>query len=400
MKKRILFVDDEQMVLDGLQRMLRPMREEWDMAFTSSGKEALGLMSQAPFDVVVSDMRMPEMNGAQLLAEVLHRYPHTVRLILSGHADKDLILKCVGSTHQYLAKPCRADDLQAAIARAGELNDSLKDKGLRQLVSCMQSVPSMPKLYLEIVKKLEDPEIGLDAIGDIIGKDLGMASKILNLVNSSFFGLAREISQPAEAVSHLGVETIKSLVLCVHVFSQFEPNKSAGFSLERLWTHSQNTAGLAKAIACMEDADQKVIDESFVAGLLHDVGKLILAANFPAEYGRVLQAGRTGSVSLVAAEENTFGANHAELGGYLMGLWGLPVPVVEAIALHHNPGQCTHKGFSPLTAVHAANALVNFEKPQKNVFVPEMLDSDYLKLLGLEHRLETWRSNGGSNLEL
>ena len=105
MKKRILFVDDETMVLEGLHRMLRPMREEWEMVFVESGAQALDLMSQAPFDVVVSDMRMPRMNGAQLLAEVLKRYPQTVRLILSGHADRDLILKCVGSTHQYLAKP-------------------------------------------------------------------------------------------------------------------------------------------------------------------------------------------------------------------------------------------------------------------------------------------------------
>src|SRR6266446_223491 len=225
MKKRILFVDDEPMVLDGLQRMLRPMRAEWEMVFVASGSEALELMGQAPFDVVVSDMRMPQMNGAELLAEVLKRYPQTVRLILSGHADKDLILKCVGSTHQYLAKPCRPEHLKAAITRAGELNESLKDKGLRNLISCMERVPSMPKLYIEIVEKLEDPGVGLDVIGDIIGKDIGMAAKILKLVNSSFFGLGREISEPAEAVSYLGVETIKSLVLCVQVFTQFESTK-------------------------------------------------------------------------------------------------------------------------------------------------------------------------------
>ena len=105
-KTRILFVDDEPLVLQGLQRMLRPMRNEWEMAFVESGRRALEEMATLPFQVVVSDMRMPGMNGAQFLSHVQELYPRTVRLILSGHADKDLIMKCVGTAHQFLAKPC------------------------------------------------------------------------------------------------------------------------------------------------------------------------------------------------------------------------------------------------------------------------------------------------------
>ena len=378
-----------------MQRMLRSMRAEWEMAFVSSGAKALELMSQSPFDVVVSDMRMPQMNGAELLAEVLKRHPQTVRLILSGHADKDLILKCVGATHQFLAKPTRAEDLKAAITRAANLNSSLKDKGLRQLVSCMQHVPSMPKLYVQIVEKLQDPEVGLDVIGDIIMKDPGMVSKILKVVNSSFFGLGREISSPAEAVSQVGAEMVKSLVLSVHAFSQFESTTLGGLSIDSLWQHSQSTANLAQAIARMEDSDQKLVDEAFVGGLLHDIGKLVLASNFPAEYARIVEIGRKGAVSLVTAEENTLGANHAEVGGYLLGLWGLPVPVVEAIALHHNPAQSTYLDFTPLTAVHAANALVNFQGPVDKLFESKCIDSAYLQNLGLHERLEVWRGKGG-----
>src|SRR6185369_2652759 len=146
MRKRILFVDDEPLVLEGLQRMLRPMRAEWEMAFVDKGAKALELMAQTPFDVVISDMRMPGMNGAELLAEVLKRFPKTVRLILSGHADRDLVLKCVGSTHQYLSKPCQPDELKAVITRAGDLDQSLRDQSLRQLVSRMDRLPSMPSL--------------------------------------------------------------------------------------------------------------------------------------------------------------------------------------------------------------------------------------------------------------
>src|SRR5437868_3428168 len=168
MKKRILFVDDEPMILEGLRRALRSLNGEWDMAFVESGQKALELMAELPFDVVIADMRMPGMNGAQLLAEVWKRFPKTVRLILSGHADPDLILECVGTAHQYLSKPCQAKDLKAAISRASNLEQSLKDESLRHLVSRLESVPSIPSLYVEIVEKLQNPLVDSEEIAEII----------------------------------------------------------------------------------------------------------------------------------------------------------------------------------------------------------------------------------------
>jgi len=399
MKKRILFVDDEVLVLEGLQRMLRPLRVEWDMVFVDSGIKALQLMGQSPFDVIISDMRMPGMNGAELLAEVLKRFPKTVRLVLSGYADRDLILKCVGSTHQYLSKPCRPEELKAAVTRASNLEQSLKDQNLRQLVSRLDRLPSIPSLYVQIVEKLQDPEIGVDQIGDIVAKDMAMTAKILKLVNSAFFGLGRQISSPSDAVSYLGMETIKSLVLSVHAFSQFSSVKLGEFSIDALWLHSQHTAGLAKEIARIEEAEHKLLDDCFVAGLLHDTGKLILASNFPIEYNQVLETDRAGRVALLAAEERAFGANHAEVGGYLLGLWGLPVPVVEAIALHHQPGMSPGLAFSPLTAVHAADALIRAHRNQSERSLAEELDLKYLATLGLDSRLEHWRAAADANLQ-
>src|SRR5579862_4385707 len=182
MKKRILFVDDEPLMLDALRRVLRPLNAEWDMAFVESGQKALELIAQVPFDGIIADMRMPGMNGAELLAEVWKRAPKTVRLILSGHADPDLILECVGTAHQYLSKPCKTKDLQAAISRASDLELSLRDENLRRLVSRLESVPSIPSLYVEIVEKLQDPLVGTDEIGEIVLKDLAMTAKILKLV--------------------------------------------------------------------------------------------------------------------------------------------------------------------------------------------------------------------------
>jgi HD-like signal output (HDOD) protein len=392
MKKRILFVDDDPLVLDGLRRVLRPMGSEWDMAFVESGEKALEIMGQLPFDVVIADMRMPGMNGAQLLAEVWKRFPKTVRLILSGHADPDLILECVGTAHQYLAKPCQATDLKAAISRASGLEESLRDESLRHLVSRLDRVPSIPAIYTEMVEKLQDPDVGADEIGQIVAKDLAMSAKILKLVNSAFFGLGREVSSATDAVTYLGLDTIKSLVLSIHAFSQFDGTKLGGFSIDALWAHSQRTAEVAREIAQTEDAGPKVMDEAFVAGLLHDVGKLVLASNFLADYDRVLEAGSGRTAALLEAEQQTFGANHAEIGGYLLGLWGLPVPVVEAIALHHNPSKSPSLAFGALTAVHVANGLLNSLNSQDKGLRDQDLDLSYLGALGLEPRVDTWRA--------
>jgi len=391
MKTRILFVDDDPLVLQGLQRMLRCMRQEWEMEFVESGESALARLEQADFDVVVSDMRMPGMNGAELLDTVMRRHPKTVRLILSGHADRDLILRCVGATHQYLAKPCDPDELKLTITRAAQSEGSLQSEALRVLVARIECLPSLPDLYSEIVEKCRDPETVIEDIAVIVARDLAMTAKILKLVNSAFFGLGRSISSVHEAVSYLGIETIKALVLSLDAFSQFQEVSECGFSFGELWRHSMETAATARAIARFEKADQKALDESFASGLLHDTGKLVMAYNFPAAYADAVRASQHRGLSLIACERETFSASHAEVGGYLLGLWGLPVGVVEAIAFHHTPRLSRGQGFSALTTVHLADFLVREAQVESGLPGRPELDTGYLEELGLPGRIDRWR---------
>ncbi len=390
MKKRILFVDDEEFALSGLDRSLRSMRGEWDMEFVGSGLAALNRMAEAPFDVIVSDMRMPGMSGAELLNEVMKRHPQTVRLILSGYADHDLILKCVGATHQYLAKPCDAKTLRMTVQRAAHLEESLKSEDLRLVVNRCSVLPSLPRLYSEIIEVLQDPEAGVQDIGAIIVKDVAMTAKILKLVNSTFFGLGNEITNPSEAVAYLGTETIKSLILITHAFSDSEIRLD-GLTLESLWAHSLATSNAARTVAFCEGAEKKLLDESFVAGLLHDIGKLVFAINLPKEYQTAINFARAKQLPLAVAEKQVFGATHADVGGYLLGLWGLPVPVVEAIALHHRPESTMLRTFSPLTAVHVGNTLASQEHPVIAGIPPAEPDLNYLTTLDLKTHLPAWR---------
>jgi putative nucleotidyltransferase with HDIG domain len=393
-KTRILFVDDEPLVLQGLQRMLRPMRNEWEMAFVESGRRALEEMATLPFQVVVSDMRMPGMNGAQLLLQVQELYPRTVRLILSGHADKDLIMKCVGTAHQFLAKPCEPEALRTAIARASAFNSSVKSERMKQLIAQMDCLPSIPSLLNEIVEKLQDENCSLEEVGNIISKDLAMAAKLLKLVNSAFFGLRRQISDPSDAATYLGLDIIKALVLAVHAFSSFEGRKTGPISLETLWTHSLEVASLAKRIAQSAGAPKAIVDESFVAGMLHDIGKLALASNLPDEYAKIFELSKGKGLPLPAAEEMILGANHADVGGYLLSLWGLPPGVVDAINYHHDPERGSLDGFTPMTSVHVADALVREAElsGDDGAQNPDTLvNMNYLEAAGLVESLPEWK---------
>ncbi len=388
--RRILFVDDEPNVLQGLQRMLRPLRNEWETAYAGNGQEALKLLAESSFDVVVSDMRMPGMDGAQLLNEVMKHHPQVVRIILSGHSDQQSILRSVGAAHQYLSKPCDADTLKNTVAQACGLRELLASKTLKELVAQMNSLPSLPSLYVEVMQELQSPDGSLQKVGQIIAKDVGMSAKILQLVNSAFFGLRRHVGSPSEAAIFLGVDTVRALVLSVNIFSQFDRAQLKNFSIESLWTHSSLTGALAKQIAKAEGAEPKTVDYAFMAGLLHDVGKLVLAVDLPDKYSQTLALAHAQKKPLSEVERETLGATHAEVGAYLLGLWGLPDPIVEAIAYHSCPSCCLDHKFSPLTAVHVANALEHETRPANDEVAP-VLDMEYLSELRLTHRLDVWR---------
>lgn len=393
-RRKVLFVDDEPMVLAGLQRMLRSLRQEWDMTFATSGAEALALLEQSPYDVVVSDMRMPGMTGADLLCEVMRRYPRTARLILSGFADRELSMKCAAAAHQFLSKPCDPETLKNIINRTIELDHWLQSESLKALGSRLSKLPSLPALYYELIERLRDPEASLEDIGQIVSRDPAMTAKLLQLVNSAFFGMPREVSSATEAVLLLGLETVKGLALWMHVFAEYQGARTAGFSLERLSTHCLSTGILARGLARLENASPLVTDEALTAGMLHDVGKLVLAANLPDEYCQVRQRAQEEQIPLVEAEREAFGACHAEVGGYVLGLWGLPVAIVEAAALHHRPAVSQQTQFSPLTAVHVANVLDSQFLGRDEAVAPA-LDLEYLARLGLQDRIEAWQEHAG-----
>lgn len=399
MRKRILFVDDDEMLLQGLKRMLRPYRDEWDTVFVDSGAMALEAMEQAPFDVVVADMQMPVMSGAELLQEVMNRYPLTIRIILSGYADNELTFKAMGATHQYLAKPCDSETLRSVLHRVMDSVEILHNQELKMLIGQMKALPSLPVLYHEIMEKLKNPNVHMEDITSIIAIDLGMSAKIMQLVNSAFFGLPYQASDLKVAVSLLGLNVITALFLSMNIFSEVKELSIPGFSMENLWSHSLATATLAHKISKLESRNNTIADEAFTAGILHDSGRIVLAINFPVRYQEAISLAKQQRCVISDAERVIFEQTHSRVGGYLMSLWGLPKPVVEAVSYHHDPGFIPGQTFSALTAVHIANSLVE-SSSQKRDLVSSPLDLNYLKSIKRLDRLPAWRKlvpNEGSN---
>jgi len=390
-RKTILFVDDEKKVLDGLARMLRPFRKAFDMHFVISPKEALSLMERQEVDIIVSDVRMPVMDGISLLNEVKRRYPNTMRIILTGQSSVDATLKSIGIAHQFLDKPCEPIKLKNLLQRALFIKKLMTHPTIEKLVADLDTLPSMPSIYIEIQRKLSDPNSSVEEIAKCIEKDVAMSAKILQLVNSAFFGHFSHVESPAKAVHLLGLETIKALVLSLHIFSQYEDRKGLPFSLNSLWKHSMYVGNLAKEIAIAELQDKKTSDYAFIGGMLHDIGKLILAVNMSDKYKKAIEISKREAIELFRAEARVFKTSHAEIGGYLMGLWGLPGPVVEAIVYHHHPECYPCNEFDALAAVYAANILKFHKKEDMDrEAIKKRFSKDFLNRIGCEDRIDGW----------
>jgi HD-like signal output (HDOD) protein len=277
------------------------------------------------------------------------------------------------------------------IARAVGLRELLANAQLRSVVSRLQNLPSVPRVYQEVVRRIEENDVSLRSVGDVVSQDIGMTAKILQLVNSSFFGVPRHVTDPSHAVCLLGVEVLKTLILTVHIFSELASDRLGSLGLDHLWEHCTRCGVLARRIAELEGADKNTCDSAFMAGLLHDAGKLILAANLPTERADCLALTEDGSLTPLQAELQVFGATHAEVGAYLLGIWGLPDAIVEAVAFHHRPSASRGCGFTAVTAVHVADAIEHAMHCHGTDARLETLEWPYLSRLGVSDHVSEWQ---------
>jgi HD-like signal output (HDOD) protein/CheY-like chemotaxis protein len=393
MSKTILFVDQERYVHKALQRSFRKMRAQWDMHFADNPAEAISILAAVPVDVLITGTGFAEgQSGLDLLAEVREKHPRVVRIVMSGSTDRYVVLKSVNIAHQFLSKPCEDSTLQAAIVRAFMMKELLDQPAIKKVLSRIDSLPSLPALYVELVEELKSEEACLQKVSDIIAKDPALTAKLLKVVNSSFFGLPQSVSNPAKAVSLLGLDIVQAIVLSSGIFDRFKKLTIPEFSLERLWQHGMRVALFGKVIAQVAGLDRKSAESAFTAGLLHDIGKLLIATHLSGPFAEMVKYARARSVSMAEAEMAILGTTHAQVGAYLLGLWGLPDPIVEAAAFHHTPSLKAGVVFGPVVIIHVADAFAHagdaLADPQRIV---EGIDLSPLQQLGRLQELQGWR---------
>lgn len=375
-KLRVLFVDDEPAILRGLRSVLHRDRAVWDMAFANSASEALTLMDQGPFDVVITDMRMPEMDGAELLSVVQAKWPATCRIVLSGQADRDSLLRVMPTMHSFLSKPCRSDDLRAAIKRCTSVLSITSDPALRSLIGRVDRLPSPPETFMRLTKVAQDPRARIDDIAAVVAQDSAFALKVMQIASSAAFGEGAQTTSLHRCVAYLGIELLKVIALSDNLYSAYR-GPTLPISLEALQAHALRTATLARAF--IKD------DLAFAAGLLHDIGRVVLQLGLPAEYGKMLEELKHTGESLVAGEKRVFGADHAAVGGCLMRTWGLPEQLIEAVEHHHEPELASATVADVIAVVGVAEALADNSDATQ-------IDLEFLQRTNLIDKLPAWRA--------
>ena len=396
--KRVLFVDDEENLLNGLKHMLHRMRSSWHMSFVTGGEQALSLMDDEPeYDVVVSDLHMPGMHGAEFLKHVCEKFPEVIRIVLSGNLGAESLTEAAGVAHQILAKPCDPDHLRNILARAFTLCERMENSTVKTTLMRMGTLPSVPVLYWRIMEEISSAEPSVEKVAQIISKDPGMTAKVLKLVNSHTSPKDR-VSNIMYATHMLGLENLKSFVLVAELFENVQQEElSESFDVDALWQHGLTVGECARSIAEFETTDRRIIDDSYTAGLLHDIGLLILASKLPDEFDEVLQEARNNGITLIQAEKNVLGVTHAEVGAYLLDLWGLADDIVKSISHHFFPSGDPdemytleeEENFTALTAVHAANYFCE-EETATDEYGKAELDMVYLQGLELDGNVSHW----------
>lgn len=382
--KRVLFVDEDTATVTTLRSAFRRERAPWHTEFVQSGEQALAALERERFDAIVSDLHIAHMDGPELLAQVRERHPEVVRLCLSGNLDEELFLRAVPVAHQFLSKSCPAETVLEILERACSLGSLLQDVAVRQLISRLDGLPATPRTFQELSAAIARPTAHTDDISAIVSNDQALCVKTLQIVNSALFRRAAPITSIPAAINFVGLEMLKSLALSACVFNALDAASDTGRLLADLQSRSIRKARCARVLLDGEHG----ADEAFTAALLLDIGQAVLALGAPAQFARMVELAHQRAAPWHEVEPECFGTTHPQVGACLLGLWGLPLELIEAVAHHHSPSTVPHVHTRVLTAVHLADAMI--EGPAAPVRLTERLDAEFVSRPEVARWLRAW----------
>jgi HD-like signal output (HDOD) protein len=367
------------------------MRKEWKMEFVTKASDALDVLKEDHYDIIVSDMRMPGMDGVKLLEKVRKKYPDVIRFMLSGYCVQPIQGRAARCVHQFIPKPYEAEKLSKLVSRAFALRDRIRSKKATEVLSNLKALPVMPKTYQQVIDKLSSGSSSPREVGKLISRDIGLSSKLLQVANSAFYSNPTKIVDPVRAVVHLGLKAVEGLVLANGIFSKLPEDTIQKFCVDGLQQHSVRVGMLCRNICESLKMEEEQLELATMAGILHDSGKMIMIAKYPNEYHKAIEISRQSCQSLIEVEYELLGLTHMQLGGSLMELWGLPNTIIEAATFHHEPHHCEKDEIAIITAVYAANKIDHefCSSLADGFYAP--VSQEYLDLLGLGEFWQSWR---------
>lgn len=390
--RRILLIDSNPDKAPDPGELKANFRDAWIIQFASSGREALQMLKDADFDAVVSELVLEDTTGPELLRNIQKRNPGALRIILTDHNDRDLVYKAINVGHRYVAKPCPTAILCKIIENSLGLRQLLANEELHIRIATIDMLPSPPEIYNKLVDELGNENTNPRRIADLIKKDVAITAKILQMTNSAYFGLPSHIESILQAVNYLGLDTIRSLVLAAGVFSQFHDADVPGFSIDSIYSRSLQVGTGSRHIANAFGFQSRLTDDALMAGMLHDVGKLVMLLHFQDELKEAVRVSKTKVIPMHEAQREILGVTDADIGAHLLSMWGLPDTILEAVALHYTPSLAPSPILNVLTTVHLAFAI---EYDQCNKIRDESksaVDKTYVTKLGLAEQLPSLRS--------
>jgi HD-like signal output (HDOD) protein/CheY-like chemotaxis protein len=388
MNRTIYIVDDQPPVLEIAVAIIKAVMPEAVATGFNDPLQALAAIKASPPDLILSDQLMPGMSGSQLLEEARTVAPGTLRIMMSGFVPLDQ-LTVITSAHQYVAKPFDAPQLKRILERTFAARDRVPDKKLQTVVASLRSLPSLPQVHHTLLTELENNRGASAAIGQMVAQDAGLSAKVLQLANSPLFGREYLVSSPAEAVFCLGTGMITAVVLSQTLFKHYRANSHPEFSLAQVWHHCWDTAALAQCYCREHQLPRQTREEAFLAGLLHEIGRLILIANFPDQYSTACEAARKAHSPLGPRLREVFAAAPCEIAAFLLDLWGMPDSVVAAVSMLENPEREKAAGFTAVSALYIGDQIASRSTPP-DPFPPAEWNAAYPRSLGCPEELQQW----------
>jgi HD-like signal output (HDOD) protein len=354
---RLVLVDNEHHIAEAHRRALRTVRPEWTVVLASRAEAALQALEAEPTDVFIAELGKPPADGVALFEMVRDRWPATVRIALSEFAEKSVAVRLERSVHRFLHKPCDTYMLAMLIERSSTLRDIVSDPAVLAAIGGLQSIPRPPVTVQALEKVLADPDAGVIAVAAVVGRDASLTARILRVVNSSFFGVGRQVTRVDAAVNFMGVSLVRAITLADGATRSFTVTPDA-LDLDEWNKHAVRVAATARDITrAICPNDRALADEAFLAGLLHDVGQVVLAGVAPLVWKEIERQAISELLPVNEVEVRQGRVSHSLVGAYLLSLWGLPSSVVEAVAFHHTPELLAGQMFDATVAVHVADAL-------------------------------------------